>query len=53
MDRYAVVLTISVEADSKIEALDRIKELFGDLAEIDISDEVNSDLFAELGVDYD
>jgi len=53
LDVYSVSLTLRVEADSKIEALDRIKELFGEVAEIDISDEVNSDLFAELGVDYD
>jgi hypothetical protein len=53
MDTYAVVLTVRVEANSKIEALDKITDLFGDLAEIDISNEVNSDLFAELGVEYD
>lgn len=53
MDIYAVALTIRVEADSKIEALDKIKELFSEMAEIDISNEVNSDLFAELGIEYD
>lgn len=53
MDVYAVVLTVRVEANSKIEALDKIKETFGEMAEIDISDEVNSELFAELGIDYD
>ena len=53
MAKYILDLTIEVEADSKIEALDKLKSGLSDHVLLELSDEVDYELFEELGVDYD
>lgn len=53
MEKYEVTLSISVDADSAIDAFDQVKEMIGDTGEISLSPEVNTQLFNELGVSND
>jgi hypothetical protein len=46
-------IEIVVEADSKIDAVDKLKNSFNTNAQFDISAEVDGELFGELGIDYD
>jgi hypothetical protein len=53
MPEYEVKLTLTVNADSKIEVSDIIGELIDDWGDIQYSAQVDNDLFEELGVRYD
>lgn len=53
MPEYELNITINMKADSKTEAADRVKELFEDICPLDFSDDVDGNLFAEMGISYD
>jgi hypothetical protein len=53
MPTYSLILSMMMEADSKIEAMEILRERLGDSLEFSVSDEVDSDLFEELGIYYD
>jgi hypothetical protein len=46
-------IKVEVNADSKIEAIDKLKNSFNDNAMFEISEDVDIELFNELGIDYD
>lgn len=50
MPLYEMKLSLEIEADNKIEASDIIKELFEEIGIVNYSAEVDSELFAELGI---
>lgn len=50
MPLYEMKLSLEIEADNKIEASDIIKEMFQEVGILNYSAEVDSELFAELGV---
>ena len=53
MTVYKINVVLDVEADSKADAADFIKDLFADIGELNFSDELDTDLFAEMGISYD
>ena len=53
MPNYDINVSFLVKADSKIHAMEIIKEKLGTLIEVELEASVESDLFAELGVEYD
>ena len=52
MAEFDVTVTITVTADSKAEAMDIVRNKL-DVFETELSPEVEAELFAELGVEYD
>lgn len=52
MAEFDVTVTITVTADSKAEAMDIIRKQLN-AVETELSPEVETELFAELGVEYD
>jgi hypothetical protein len=53
MPNYDISVSFLVKADSKIHAMELIKDKLGPLIEVELDAGVESDLFAELGVEYD
>lgn len=53
MTVYKINIVLDVEADSKSDAADFVKDLFADIGELDFSSELDTDLFAEMGISYD
>ena len=52
---YSLDLTIEIDADNPIDAMDKLKGLFNYEKDVDVllTPEVESRLFGELGIDYD
>lgn len=53
IEEYEVECTIVVMAESSIDALDKIKEMFDGVAQVMLTSDMNNELFQELGVSYD
>ena len=53
MTKYKIDVTLDVEADSKADAADFIKDLFAGIGELDFSNQLDTELFAEMGISYD
>lgn len=59
-DDYEVECTINgidcmivLSATSGIDALDKMKTMFGNMAHLSLTDSANKEMFEELGVSYD
>lgn len=53
MQEYEMNIVMRLQAESKTEAADIIKEMFQDISPLDFSEDVDGDLFAEMGISYD
>lgn len=53
MGEYEVEMTFTVKADDKFEVVDIIKNALQDVCELQFEDEVNADLFKEMGIIYE
>lgn len=53
MSNWIMHMTIEVQADTKTEAVSKVKKIFDEFAEFDVSAEVDEELLNELGVTYD
>lgn len=53
MPEYEMQVTFTLKAESKIEAADILTEMFWDICKLDFSENVDGDLFAEIGIAYD
>jgi len=53
MQEYEMNIVMTLKAESKMEAADIIKEMFQDISPLDFSEDVDGDLFAEMGISYD
>lgn len=52
MPEFDVAITLTVTADTKSEAMDIVRKQLN-VVNTELSQEVETDLFAELGVQYD
>lgn len=53
MTTYEIQLAIEVEADSKFDAFNRVRNALIDIAKLRLSSDVDAEMFAEIGIDYD
>lgn len=53
MTTYNLVISVTMEADNKIEAMEILRDRLGDNLDFSVSDEVDAELFEELGIQYD
>jgi hypothetical protein len=53
MTIYEVNVTFDIEAESKIEASDKLRALLDESVEVQLVSDVDTELFAELGVHYE
>lgn len=52
-DEYSIDLELTVFADSKIEAMEKVKNIFDNIADVEVSGKTETELFAELGIEWE